>query len=277
MAVHFLNGKFVGEDGLLMPIRDLGFARGYAVFDFFITYPTHRPFMLDAHIDRLFNSAKLIELDVPWKKSTVRQWVLDTLSKNRDTSEKAIKIILSGGISQSLAQEAPTSIAILIDPRHEFPAEYYERGVGVITSKFMRYTPRAKTNNYIEGARMMQLAKKTGAVEPLYWDDTQVFEGASCNVFAVIDGALRTPRSNILPGVTRDVLLKILKIDMPILEEDFTLPQLLGASEVFLTASNKEVMPVVKIDDATVGDGRVGKTTKRAMEQFRDFTHSDAW
>ena len=91
--VHFVNGKFVTEKDLVLPVRDLGFTRGFAVFDFFITYGK-KPFMLSRHIDRLFNSAKLINLATPWTKEEVSGLVLETLNKN-EGGEKAVKIIIS--------------------------------------------------------------------------------------------------------------------------------------------------------------------------------------
>lgn len=274
---HFLNGKFVTESELVVSIRDLGFMRGFAVFDFLITYPHHRPFMLEKHIDRLFSSADHIGLAIPWSKAQVQKWILQTLEANKSPDEKAIKIIISGGLSNSLIPNSTPTIVILIDPRNLYPREYFENGVSVITVKHNRYAPYAKSNNYIEGVKQAQIAAETGAIEPIYYDDTQVFEGSTSNIFAVINNKLVTPKSNALPGITRDVLLSILKLDIPIETRDFTLEQLCSASEAFLTASNKEIIPITKIDGNAVGEGRVGSITKEAMRQFQELTRSDRW
>lgn len=276
--MHFLNGKFVGEEELVVPIRDLGFARGYAVFDFLITYQGGKPFFLTRHIERLFDSAKAIGLRMSWTESEVEARVMETLEKNADGGEKAIKIIVSGGVSSSLLPEPnAATLAILVDPLHLFPAEYYEKGISVITDKHTRYTPSAKTNNYIEGVKQVQIAREKGALEPIYYDDSQVFEATSSNVWAVIDGELVTPKTNILEGITREVLLRILKLDIPVRVEDFSIEKLRQASEVFITASNKEVMPVVKIDGVSVGNGTPGPITREVMKQFRVFTESNLW
>ncbi len=279
--IHFLNGNFVDEASLVVSVRDLGFMRGYAVFDFLITYRGQKPFMLDRHIDRLFNSAALIGLALPaaWTKAQVREWVMATLAKNADGKEKAIKIVLSGGPAHALLPEAAApTIAILIDTREPFPEDYFTKGIGVTAVKFRRYTPAAKSNNYIEGVKAAQAAAKIGAVEPVYYDDAQVYEGASSNIFAVIGGKLATPASNILEGVTRMVLLEILPAaGVPVEVRDFSIDELRGASEAFLAASNKEIMPVTKIDGAPVGDGAVGPITQKVMEVFREFTASDKW
>lgn len=276
--IHFLNGKLVKEEEMVVSMRDLGFMRGYAVFDFLITYPSQRPFMLDKHIDRLFHSAELIELATPWSKQQVRQWVMETLAANNDGEEKGIKIVISGGVSQSLLPENSPTIAIFVDTRHPFPAAWYEKGVGVMTVHFRRYTPEAKSNNYIEAVKQAQAAKKIDAIEPAYYDDTQVFEGATSNIFAVIGGKLVTPKSNILAGVTRGVLLELLPtVGIPVELRDFTFAELLSADEIFLAASNKEVMPVTRMDGNPVASGMVGPITKEVMKQFKDFTLSDRW
>lgn len=272
---HFLNGKLVKEEDLKVSVRDLGFSRGFAVFDFFITYPPQKPFMMNRHIDRIFNSASLINLNIPWTKEQVGKWVVETLNANNDGKEKAIRIIFSGGISDTvLPNPDNTTIVIQIDDRPYLPEELYETGVDVMTHNHTRYIPEAKTNNYIEAAKFTPAAKKSGAIELLYYNDESVLEFATSNVFAVIGGKLLTPKSNILPGVTRDVLLEILKLDIPVEERDFTIEELKSADEVFLSSSNKEVLPVTRIDGVDVGDGTVGKITKEAMLQFKNFTES---
>jgi branched-subunit amino acid aminotransferase/4-amino-4-deoxychorismate lyase len=277
MAIHFFNGKLVSAEQLAISPRDLGFSRGYAIFDFLKTYPHHRPFKLQEHIDRLFNSADLIGLLIPWSKEDVEKWVMETLSANKTAEEKFIRIMISGGESHTMLPPQYPTIVILVDPAVEYPREHYEKGIGVIMVKHSRYTPAAKSNNYIEGVKQTQRAKKLGAVEPVYYSDTQVFEGSNSNIFAVIGGKLLTPADNILEGVTRGVLLNILKLDMPIEVKNFTLDELLGASEVFLTGSGKEVTPVTRIDDKLVGAGEVGSVTKEIMCQYKEYVYSDLW
>ena len=275
--IHFLNGNLVNESELRISPRDLGFSRGYAVFDFLRTYQKHKPFKLKEHIDRIFNSAEKIGLRIPWTKEQVTGWVVQTLLANPDKDEKFIKIYFSGGISDSMFPVSEPTIIILVDPCFQYPKEWYERGTDVITVKHTRYNSVAKTNNYIEGVKQTIIAKKTGALEPIYYSDQQVFEGSNSNVFALINDVLMTPKSNILEGITRGVLLEMLKLDLPIEVRDFTIGELKGASEIFMTGSAKEVVPVVKLDGKDVGEGRVGSVTKEVMKHFRDFTASGSW
>ena len=275
--VHFLNGNLVNESELKISPRDLGFSRGYAVFDFLRTYQKHKPFKLREHVSRIFNSAEKIGLQLPWTKDQVTNWVIQTLSANPDKGEKFIKIYFSGGTSDSMFPLGEPTIIILVDPCLEYPKEWYEYGTGAITVKHARYNSSAKTNNYIEGVRQTILAKKIGALEPVYYSDFQVFEGSNSNVFAVMNGELVTPKSNILEGITRGTLLEILKLDLPIKVRDFTIEELKEASEIFMTGSAKEVVPVVKLDGKDVGEGVVGSVTKEVMKQFGDFTASGFW
>jgi branched-chain amino acid aminotransferase len=276
-AIHFLNGKFVTEDELLISPRDLGYTRGYAVFDFLKTYPHHRPFKLHEHIDRLYNSAALIDLKIPWSKEQVAKWVYETLKKNKDKSEKTIKIILSGGISNTMIPPEEPTIIIMVDPYTPGPGHHYEHGIGITTAKYNRPVPRAKTTHYIEGIKQVQIGQKMNAVEVVYHDDQQVYEGSRSNVFAVIENKLITTKSNILDGITKNVLLEILQLDIPIEIRDFTLTELLKATEVFLTGSGVEIHPVTKINGKKVGDGKVGKITKEVTDQFQTYTSSDKW
>lgn len=276
-TMHFLNGKFVSEEQLLISPRDLGFARGYAVFDFLRTYPHHRPFKLKEHVDRLFNSAEIIQLSIPWSKEQVTQWIHETLDANKTETEKFIKIIISGGIAGGMLPEKEPTIMILVDHAVEYPNWCYESGITVIASNFTRYRPEAKTNNYIEGIKQMQLGEPINASEPLYYSDTQVFEGSNSNVFAVLDQTLVTPKSNILKGITRGVLLDILKLPIGIEERDFSFEELQNASEVFYSASGKEITPVTRINDTMVGDGNVGPITQEVMKQYRDYVYSNLW
>ena len=123
----------------------------------------------------------------------------------------------------------------------------------------------------------MQIGAAMNAAEPLYYSDTQVFEGSNSNVFAVIGDELLTPKSNILEGVTRTVLLELLKLNIPIKVQDFTFEELKAASEVFFSASGKEITPITRINNEPVGGGEVGPITKEVMKQYREYVYSGAW
>ncbi len=275
-SMHFLNGKFVSEERLLISPRDLGYSRGYGVFDFLVTYK-QRPYMLDKHVDRLFKSAEIIALDIPWSKKEVSEWVLKTLQANESIpGEKVIRIIISGGSSFSLTLPRTPTIVIMVDPNISCPAEDYKNGVEILLVEFERYRAEAKTNNYIEAVCTFNKIPST-VDEIVYHSNDMVREGSRSNIFAIINNRLLTPKTKILEGVTRNVLLSILKLHIPVVVEDFTVADLHRASEVFITATGKEVMPVTKLDGIIVGDGKVGPITKEVMEQHKSFIQSALW
>jgi branched-subunit amino acid aminotransferase/4-amino-4-deoxychorismate lyase len=274
--IHFLNGKFVSEKDLLISPRDLGYSRGFAVFDFLETYE-QKPFMLERHIDRLFMSAETISLDIPWSKKEVTTWVLKTIEANNAIDgEKVIRITVSGGPSLTLSTNSVPTIVITVEPKIGCPADDYKNGVEIALVEFERYRPEAKTNNYIEAVRILKQSRPK-IDEIIYHSDNTVREGSRCNIFALVEERLITPKTKILAGVTRDVLLDKIKLSIPALAEDFSVESLCKASEIFITATGKGIMPVTKIDGLPVGNGKVGDVTKEVMHQYHAFMRSNDW
>lgn len=277
-SYHIINGQLVSEAQLVIPARDLGLIRGYGAFDFLITYK-RRPFHLKEHIDRLYDSAEIIEIEIPWEKSQVMSWVHQAMEANSDGLEKSIRLVVTGGVSEDaiLPVSGRANLLVMIDPHRPYPKNYYEQGVKVLTHKYFRNFSRAKSTDYIEAVKQMKRVKSQGALEVIYHDDRQVFEGATSNIYAFNGKKIFTPLTNVLSGVTREVLLRLHDASIPLVEQDFSLEDLWNAKEVFITASNKEVMPVTHIDDRRVGDGLVGPMTQKVMKKFRDYTQSNLW
>jgi branched-chain amino acid aminotransferase len=267
---HFLNRKFVTEDELQISPRDLGFSRGYVVHDFIVTY-NHKPFKLLEHIDRLFKSAELIGLQIPWSKEQCITWVNETLDKNDKDSEKSVRIFVTGGKSNSMYPTEEPTIMIMVNNRSPKPASQYENGVKAQTVKYKRPYPTVKNNIYIEGVMQLSKVKDKDIEEVIYYDESQVFEGSGTNVFAVINNKLVTTKTNIVEGITRNTLLEIVKLDIPVEVRDFTIDELQSATEIFITGSNSEVRGVVELDGKAVGDGKVGEVTREVLRQYREY------
>jgi branched-chain amino acid aminotransferase len=265
--IHFLNGKFVAEEKLLISPRDLGFVRGYAVNDYIVTFH-HKPFKVPEHIDRLFRSAAIYNLQIPWSKEQVISWVYETLEKNDKESEKTLKIILSGGVSSSMYQAATPTILMIVNHYVEKPLEYYENGVKAKAINYKRPFPQAKHTYHAAAIRELAQVHNEGITEIIYYDSSQVFEAGGSNIFAVIDRKLVTPKSNIVEWLIRNTLLEILTLDIPIEVKDFPYHELLTASEVFITNSRNGSIGVVAINGQKIGDGKVGETTKEIAGQY---------
>lgn len=270
--IHFLNGKFVSEDEISISPRDLGFARSYAVHDFIVTY-NHKLFKVSEHVDRLFTSAEIIGLRIPWSKTDVVTWIQQTLDKNDLDGEKTMRIYITGGVSTSMHQADIPTILIMVSRRVFYPATVYENGVRVTAIEHMRPFPQAKSNFYIAGVKELSKIENEDIVEVIFYNDKQVLEGAGTNVFAVINNELTTTATNIVEGVTRNTILEIAHLPIPVRVRDFTIEELENATEVFLTGSHSEVRGVVQINGKVVGDGKVGNITREILKQYREYVH----
>lgn len=268
--IHFLNGKFVSEDELLISPRDLGFMRGYAVADYIVTY-NHKIIKLNDHVNRLFKSAEIIGLTLSWSKDQIATWLTELVNKNNIETDITIKTIVSGGVSKSMHQAEIPTIVMIVNPFTPKPSSYYEQGVKAITVKFRRSYPKSKHTNYVEAIKQLSNIVDDSVVEIIYYDDIQVTEGSGNNIFAVIDNKLVTPKSNIIEGITRNTLLEVLKLSIPIEVRDFTCNDLSRATEVFFTGSGRGVTGIVEIDKKPLGDGKVGAITKEVAKQYNDY------
>ena len=273
---HFLNGKLVSSDRLLISPMDLGYTRGYSVFEFMMT-SKERPFMLERHIERLFQSCESISLQLPWSKEQIGQWALQTYNANEHiVGEKVMRLTISGGPTWTLSPAKIPTIVIVVESRIKRPAEDYNNGVHVVLSEFQRYVPEAKTSNYIEAVRKFA-SLPSDIDEVIYHSEGMVLEGTRCNVFAVINGVITTPQSKVLSGITRGIILNDLKLPFSTIEKDFSVEELLNASEIFITATSKNIMPVTKINGSPVGKGLVGPITKEVMSTFQNFFNKGDW
>lgn len=271
MNIYYIDGDYVEAQAARLPVDDLSVLRGFGVFDFLRTYGG-RPFHLEDHLARLKRSAELIGLEVGRPLAEIGAIVHETLGRNGHT-EANIRIVLTGGSSPDCFLPAGRPrLLVMVTPLVPPPEAWYRDGVEIITTPYSRYLPGAKSINYIPAIHAMQGARRQGAVEVLYVKpDGRVTECTTSNLFAVVGGRLLTPETDLLPGITRQVLLG-LDLPLPAQIADLSLDALHAAEEVFLTASNKEVVPVVGIDQRPVADGRPGKRTREAMDRFRDYT-----
>ena len=272
MNIHYIDGQFVPADRAALPVDDLALLRGYGVFDFLRTYGG-RPFKLAEHIARLEKSAGLIGLDFPFEPEEVENLVLKTLEKN-PAGESNIRVILTGGpSSDAMVPSGPPRLLILVAPLTTFPPEWYRSGVDVITTSVCRQIPGAKTLNYIPALVALGEAAAAGAVEAVSVDSSgRVREGPTTTLFAFFGDSLTTVAEGILPGITRRLVLELVDGIFPVEIRDISKEELFRADEIFLTASNKEILPVVGVDGRRIGEGTVGERTRRVMDLFGEYT-----
>ena len=267
--IFCVNGRFVPASEASISVRDIGLLRGYGVFDYTMTY-NRQPFRLQDHLQRLESSAKAIEIDLPWSKEEIAELVHRGLEKNPD-GEMGIRIVVTGGESPDSLTPARPNLIILITPFKGYPKEYFTDGVKVVTFPAKREIPEAKTLNYIYAIRALKKAKREGGVEAIYIDNGLLYEGPVCSFFAVKEGRVIVPGSDVLDGITRRTVLELIKGKIPVEYRFVKVSEISSLDEAFLTSSAEEIMPIVKIDEAKIGDGKPGPITKEIMRLFREY------
>ena len=267
-AWWYINGQWVHPDNATISINDVGVLRGYSVFESLRTYD-RRPFHLDQHMTRLFRSARLIDMDIPWSAQNIAEIVRDVIARNT-YQHAAIRLLVTGGESEDgiLPSGIPT-LAVLITPLKERDMEQFAKGCKLITTRLQRNAPEAKTANYIAAVRALKEAVRRGATDALFVNERDhVLEATRSNFFIFRGDTLVTPNRGILLGITRNVVLELARGKFPIEERPILLDELALADEAFITSSSKEITPVIQIDDRIIGDGKPGQRTYQLEQLF---------
>ncbi len=270
-SIYYVNGQFLPAGQAALPLNDLALVRGYGVFDFLRTYHG-RPFHLMDHLERLRHSAAQIDLELPHSIEEIAEIVFETLARS-GLPEANIRVIVTGGPSENFfTPSQPAGLIVMVTPISRYPAELYTAGCRVITTRLTRELPTVKSLNYIGAIVAMKAAAAHGAIEALYLDgQEQISEGTRANFFGVRNGRLITPETGILPGITRQVVLRLAHPDIPVERRPLPLAELGALDEAFLTSSTKEIMPVAQVDEQTIGGGTVGPVTRALMARFRAY------
>ncbi len=269
--IYYIDGQFVPADQAVLPVDDLAIVRGIGVFDLVRTR-NGQPSFLDAHIERLFRSAAEVGLDMLWSREDIRRVVFETLKRNT-VDEANIRIIVTGGSSPDfMTPKGNPRLLVLVTPLPRQPDWWRTKGVKVITLKVQRSFPGAKSIDYLSAAIALRRARSVDAIEAIYLDDQDnAQEGTTSNLFIVSGGTLVTPGRDVLSGITRRTVLDIAKAHYPVEIRDLPKGELLAAQEVFITGTNKGLVPVVQVDDQAIGGGRPGPVTRnliRLLDQY---------
>jgi len=273
MTIYYIDGEFLESEKAGISINDLIVLRGYGVFDFMRTY-NRTPFMLREHISRLMNSAEQILLKVNQSEDEIFNAVMETIDKNSNLEEMNVRIICTGGISSDgVTPQGNGKLIVMITGAKVPPKDWYTEGVKVISEMTERNIPVAKSTDYLSAIVAQRKASKEGAVEAIYTDrNRNIHEGTTTNIFFFKENRLITPDRGILPGITRSVILDLSKEIFDIELRDISYDEIGNFDEAFISASNKEIVPVVSFDDIKIGTGKPGLNTVKLMKKFKDFT-----
>lgn len=268
IAWWYVNGCWVHPNDATLSISDLAILRSYSVFESLRTY-NRRPFHLDEHLDRLYHSASIIELDIPYTRDFIAHIIYEAIERN-SYKNAVLRLFVTGGESEDGIMPAGKAIfAVLITALGERDMERFARGAKLITTRLQRALPEAKTSNYVTAIRALKEAARHGASDALFVNEQDhVLEATRSNFFIFRGDTLITPRMGVLIGVTRNVVLDLARDRFAIEERPILLEELSTVDEAFMTSSSREIMPIVQIDDWMIGDGKPGSRTYELEQRF---------
>jgi branched-chain amino acid aminotransferase len=272
-----IDGTIHQPEDAKVSVYDRGFLYGDSVFETVRTY-AGEPFALDEHMARLARSAERVGIPMPIALPAFAMEIRKAVraAKNPESYARAMLTRGAGPLGLDPSNAIEPLRVIYVEPLEPLPAHVYRDGVHVVTSRTVRAgdaAQGAKVGNYLASLLALKRARAAGAHEALIVDAAgRVVEGTTSNVFLVRDGALVTPPEDagILLGITRAHVLDLAReARVEVRIEPMMVTDLTAADEVFLTSSLREIIPVVRVDDAIVASGEPGPTTRRLHEAFR--------
>ena len=280
----YLDGNFVPEEEAKVSVFDHGLLYGDGVFEG-IRFYNNRVFKLDEHLQRLYDSAKVIKLEIPLKPKEMEEAILETIRRNElhDGYIRAVVTRGPGDLGLSPYKCSKASIFIIAASIVLYPDEAYENGLSVITVPTRRnvpeaLNPRIKSLNYLNNIMAHIEARNADAFEAIMLsNDGYVVECTGDNVFIVKDEVVSTPPTYIgaLEGVTRNTAMELASgMGLKVKEAIFNRYEVYIADDCFLTGTAAEVIPVVEVDGRIIGDGKPGRITRELNNRFRNLTQT---
>jgi branched-chain amino acid aminotransferase len=283
-AIVNLNGVVTDELHAVISVFDHGFLYGEGVYETLRTYHA-QPFLFDRHMHRLRRSAGMLALSIPLSDAEIDKRFRDTMRaaglNGGPGNEAYIRMLVTRGVgdlSYDLDRSPSPSIVVIVKPQVDLAADVYERGVGVIIVSTVRnhpgtVNPMIKSNNLLNNALAMREAVKRGGFEGVMRNYRgELAECTTSNLFIVKRGVALTPplESGLLPGITREFVFEIgEEQEIPVREAVLRDADLFDADEAFLTSTTRELVPIVHVDDRTIGSGMPGPISRALLAALR--------
>ncbi len=282
----YINGKFYNKEEAKVSVFDHGLLYGDGVFEGIRSY-SRLVFKLQEHVDRLFESAKSIMLNIPLLKEQVIKGVIATLKENK-LNDAYIRLIVTRGEGDLGLDprkcKGSGTVIIIADKIVLYPEKLYRDGLKIITVPTVRNLPEAlnpqiKSLNYLNNILAKIEAANAGCDEAIMLDSLgYVAECTGDNIFIVKDNHLYTPPQcmGTLRGITRDAVMEVArKSKIGVHEHVITRHEVYISDECFLTGTAAELIPVVMVDGRTIGSGSPGKLTLSLMKKFKEITKKE--
>jgi branched-chain amino acid aminotransferase len=282
----YIGGKLYDKADAKISVFDHGLLYGDGVFEGIRAY-SGRVFRLAQHVDRLYDSARSIHLQVPMSKADMASAVTDTLAVNK-LSDAYIRLVVTrgaGSLGLDPRKTTDPQVIIITDSISLYPAELYEHGLKIVTAGTMRnhpsaLNPRIKSLNYLNSILAKIEATNSGCLEALMLNHKgELAECTGDNIFVVRKGALHTPSldSGILEGITRDAVIELARsAGYSVCERSMDRHDVYTADECFLTGTAAEVIPVVECDGRAIGTGKPGPITQDLLKRFHALVRGES-
>jgi branched-chain amino acid aminotransferase len=277
-----INGKLLEKEDAKISVYDHGLLYGDGVFEGMRAYGG-KVFRLEQHLDRLWNSAKAIWLEIPLSREAMAKALNDTLAAN-GIKDGYIRLVVTRGVG-TLGLDpnrcSQPQVIIITDRIELYPEDFYRNGLEIVTASTLRnhpaaLNPRIKSLNYLNNILAKIEGLKAGCIEALMLNHKgEIAECTGDNIFLVRNGVLQTPPldAGILEGITREAVIELARAaGIEVREMSLTRHDVYIADECFLTGSAAEVIPVVKIDSRSIGSGQPGPITRDLIQRFRKLT-----
>jgi branched-chain amino acid aminotransferase len=282
--IIYLDGEFVKQPDAKISVFDQGVLFGDGVFEGIRAY-SGRVFKCKDHVDRLYDSAKMIMLRIPMSKEKLIEVILETCRRN-DIRDGYIRLVVTRGIGDlSLfpKRKLKPTVFCIAGKISIYPEEFYEKGLSIVTAVQRRnkatiVDPQIKSLNYLNNILAKIEANQAGVPEALMLtQEGIVAECTGDNIFIVKESKLYTPpiHVGILSGITRNTVIMIAEeMGIEVCEKEFTLFNVYSADECFLTGTAAEVVPVREVDQRVIGNGEVGPITKKLLKTFHEYSQN---
>lgn len=277
----YLNGTLLSKEKAVVSVYDHGLLYGDGVFEGIRVYSS-RVFKNQEHVERLYESARAIRLEIPISPDEMTKAIAETVAAN-NIVDGYVRLVITrgaGSLGLDIRRTSDPQVIIIADTISLYPEELYENGLKIITASTIRnhpsaLSPRIKSLNYLNNIMAKVEGTDAGCLEALMLNHKgEVSECTGDNLFIVKKGILKTPPTDagILDGVTRNVVMELAReAGIEVVETNMLKHDIYVADECFLTGTAAEVIPVVELDKRPIGDGTPGEITKQLRKLFQAY------
>lgn len=263
-----VNNELIPTGQATLGVSDLAIQRGYGIFDFFKTLH-HTPLFLEDHLDRLYQSASILQLRIPYTREELTALIRRLMDKNQ-LADSGIRITLTGGYSPD-GYTLTTPNLVITQQALPDNKGLQATGIHLATYPHQRQLPAAKSIDYLMAVWLQSFVQQQGAQDVLYHQNNGVTECPRSNFFIVThDDRLLTPAHNILKGVIRKQVLQLAAARYAVEEKAIDLADVYRAKEAFITSTTRNILPVTKIDDQVIGEGIPGLITTSLAQELNE-------